>query len=154
MKKSPLNLLLIVPALILLTSPARVAAHCEIPCGIYNDSNVVEALQTDWETIAKSRLQILELSKDPVANANQITRWVNNKEAHCQKIQDTVARYFLAQRVKLDEAKSKPESYARKLALCHEVIVTSMKCKQSTDEAPVKKLKTLLAEFEKTFAGK
>jgi len=107
---------------------------------------------TDYKTIAKASLQIIELSKDPAKNAQQITRWTNNKEAHAQAIQETVLNYFLAQRLKPDEANK--EAYLAKLTLCHKVIVTAMKCKQSTDAANVKALDALLKEFKTHFGTK
>ncbi len=48
--------------------------------------------------------QINTLSQNPGKNANQITRWVINKDEHATKIQDTICHYFLAQRLKLAEA--------------------------------------------------
>lgn len=128
-------------------------AHCQVPCGIYDDANVIGKMHTDFTTIEKASAQIIELSKDPAANANQITRWVVNKEAHAQAIQDTVSAYFLAQRVKLPAKDSEKEAYLKKLTLCHEVIVAAMKCKQSTDPAAVKTLHDLLHDFAKTFGG-
>lgn len=125
------------------------SAHCQVPCGIYNDNNVIEAMHTDWVTIEKAAKQIAELSKDPVTNAHQLTRWVNNKESHAQSLQETVLNYFLAQRLKADDP-----AYVEKLKLCHGVIVTAMKCKQSTDSANVEKLHDLLHEFEAAFGTK
>lgn len=124
-------------------------AHCQIPCGIYDDNNVIGAMHTDWVTIEKACKTIDELSKDPSANAHQLTRWIMNKESHAQSIQETVLNYFLAQRLKADDPK-----YDEKLKLCHSVIVTAMKCKQSTDEANVKKLHKLLHDFEAAFGTK
>jgi hypothetical protein len=124
-------------------------AHCQVPCGIYADDNVIEAMHTDFVTIEKASKQIIELSKDPAANAHQLTRWINNKESHAQSLQETVLNYFLAQRLKTDDPK-----YDEKLKLCHAVIVTAMKCKQSTDEANVKKLHGLLHEFQTAFGSK
>ncbi len=125
------------------------SAHCQVPCGIYNDNNVIEAMHTDWVTIEKASKEIVELSKDPAANAHQLTRWINNKESHAQSLQQTVLDYFLAQRLKEDDPK-----YTEKLKLCHAVIVTAMKCKQSTDSANVEKLHNLLHEFEAAFGTK
>ncbi len=130
-----------------LVAPA--SGHCQVPCGIYNDNNVIEAMHTDWITIEKASKQIVELSKDPAANAHQLTRWINNKESHAQSLQETVLNYFLAQRLKTDDAE-----YVEKLKLCHAVIVTAMKCKQSTDSANVEKLHDLLHEFEAAFGTK
>jgi len=133
-------------------APATISAHCQIPCGIYADDNVIKKMHTDFETIEKASAQIIELSKDPSKNAHQLTRWIINKESHAQAIQETVLNYFLAQRLKPDEADK--EAYLKKLTLCHKVIVTTMKCKQSTDAANVKALHDLLHDFEHQFGSK
>lgn len=106
-------------------------------------------MHTDYVTIEKAAKQIAELGKDAGANAHQLVRWVNNKESHAQDIQEKVLNYFLAQRLKTDD----PE-YVEKLKLCHAVIITAMKCKQSTDPANIEKLHDLLHSFEKAFGEK
>ncbi|MDP0490295.1 MAG: superoxide dismutase [Ni] [Verrucomicrobiota bacterium JB023] len=135
-------------------SAPALQAHCQIPCGIYADNNVIEDLHTDWLTIEKATKQIDELSKDPAANAHQLTRWIMNKESHAQSIQQTVLDYFMAQRLKPATDEAGKKEYMEKLELCHQVIVTAMKCKQSTDSANVDKLHDLLHEFEKAFGNK
>lgn len=143
MKKT---LTVLLPALFALAPVAEVSAHCQIPCGIYDDNNVIGSLMTDYATIEKACTEIDALSKDPAANAHQLTRWIVNKESHAQDIQEKVLNYFLAQRLKPEA-----DGYVEKLKLCHEVIITAMKCKQSTDAANVKKLHDLLHDFEKAF---
>jgi hypothetical protein len=135
-------------------APSNLSAHCQIPCGIYDDDNVIGSLRTDHATIAKACTEIVALSKDPSANAQQITRWTVNKESHAQAIQDKVLNYFLAQRLNLPETDADKAAYMEKLALCHEIIVTAMKCKQSTDAANAEKLGTLLDSFAKHFGTK
>lgn len=141
--------LLLAFAAVSLGLSSTAGAHCQIPCGIYDDDNVIGAMHTDWVTIEKACKTIDELSKDPSANAHQLTRWIMNKESHAQSIQETVLNYFLAQRLKTDDPK-----YVEKLKLCHSVIVTAMKCKQSTDAANVKTLHELLHKFEDAFGSK
>ena len=65
-------------------------AHCEIPCGIYNDSLRIEMILEDCQTIEKSMGQIADLSKGGDKNYNQLVRWVSNKEDHANKIQHIV----------------------------------------------------------------
>ncbi len=134
--------------------PTNLSAHCQVPCGIFDNDNVISSMHTDYVTIEKAITQIKELSKDPAANAHQITRWIINKESHAQDIQEKVLNYFLAQRLKLPENEADKELYNEKLALCHEVIITAMKCKQSTDMANAEKLHDLLHSFEKHFGTK
>lgn len=141
-------------AALLLSAASNLSAHCQVPCGIYDDNNVITSLHTDWITIEKASTQIIELSKDPSANAQQLTRWINNKESHAQAIQEKVLNYFLAQRLKLPADDAAKPKYVEKLSLCHEIIVTSMKCKQSTDPANVEKLGGLLKKFKEEFGTK
>ena len=96
--------------------------------------------------------QINELSADPSKNANQISRWVTNKEEHATKIQNTMMQYFLAQRIKLDEADK--EAYMKKLTLVHQITVYSMKCKQGTDTENATKLKAAIDAFTAAYNKK
>ena len=129
-------------------------AHCQIPCGIYSDDTVLKDLTTHQATIAKAMTQIVELSKDPSKNAQQITRWVTNKDEHAQLIQQTMLDYFLAQRLKPSEMDSNKEAYLKKLTLSHEIIVLSMKCKQTTDNENAAKLKKAIADFTAAYTAK
>lgn len=121
--------LLIAAAALLL--PAAAAAHCQIPCGIYDDHARVQSMLEDADTVAKSARLLQELAaKDDVESRQQFVRWVTNKEAHAQKVIATVADYFLTQRVKPDQA-----DYAERLARHHAVILAAMKAKQNADPA-------------------
>ena len=130
-------------------------SHCEIPCGIYGDEMRFAMMKEDIATIEKSMNQVVELSKQASPNHNQIVRWVQNKEHHADKIRDVATQYFMAQRVKPVSSKGSAESdaYVNQLKLLHEMIVYSMKCKQTTDLAHVEKLKQLVDRFEKAYLG-
>ncbi|WP_419646744.1 superoxide dismutase [Ni], partial [Victivallis vadensis] len=78
---------------------APVFAHCEIPCGIYDDSLRMKLIYEDIATIRKSIHEINELEKSG-RNANQLVRWIINKDNHADKLQNTVTRYFMTQRLK------------------------------------------------------
>jgi len=127
--------------------PAR--AHCEIPCGIYGDSMRVAMLYEDIATVEKSMQKIVELSADPGANANQLARWIDNKEEHCDKIQGIVTQYFMTQRIKpapASDAEAR-KRYTAQLAALHGMLIEAMKAKQTTDPAHVEKLRALVEEF-------
>jgi nickel superoxide dismutase len=96
------------------------------------------------------------LSAEEKPNMNQIVRWVNNKEAHADELSHIITYYFMAQRVKPASENNIPEykKYVRKLTLLHEMLVTAMKAKQTTDMANVDKLRTLLNRFHETYTGK
>lgn len=132
---------------------SMVYSHCQIPCGIYGDSARFEEISEHITTIEKSMKQTTVLSKQVNPNMNQIVRWVQNKEKHADKLSDIVTYYFMAQRVKpVEKADGKAyEDYVKKLTLLHEMLVYSMKAKQTTDLSNVEKLGTLLAEFQAAY---
>jgi nickel superoxide dismutase len=130
-------------------STASLSAHCQVPCGIYGDELKFGELEQHIETIAKSSKTIRELSAKDTLTAQdqqQLIRWTNNKEAHAQKIIDETANYFLAQRIKSDA-----DHYADKIELLHQIIVYSMKSKQSVEDEPVEILAKKLAAFKELY---
>jgi hypothetical protein len=147
-------LLLAIVALFSFASTSSLHAHCQVPCGIYSDDTVLIDLNTHQQTIAKAMVQINELSTDAGKNANQISRWVSNKEEHATKIQDTMTQYFLAQRVKLAQSESNKDAYLNKLSLIHQIIVHAMKCKQTTDPANAQGLLETIEAFTKAYTAK
>ncbi|MBI9052929.1 MAG: hypothetical protein JEY96_03875 [Bacteroidales bacterium] len=128
-------------------------AHCEIPCGIYEDTLRVELIKEHIVTIEKSMKMIIKLSAEETLNYNQIVRWVNNKEEHANKLQEIVSQYFLHQRIKPIEPENKEtyEKYVSHLSLLHELLVYSMKAKQTTDLSYIKKLNISIEEFEEEY---
>jgi nickel superoxide dismutase len=134
---------------------SMVYSHCQIPCGIYGDPARFDMLAEHITTIEKSMKQITELSQEDNPNFNQLVRWVQNKEKHADDTSHIVTYYFMAQRVKpVDKTKGKAyEEYVKKLTLLHEMLVYSMKAKQTTDLANVEKLRSLLAEFNSVYFG-
>ena len=112
-------------------------AHCQVPCGIYDDAARIARLHEDTTTIAKAINRIKELAgKQDAQSLNQVTRWVLTKEDHATHIIEVVSEYFLAQRVKpVTVGASDYESYVKKLVEHHAVIVAAMKAKQNADES-------------------
>ena len=139
MKQFPNIILLIVFAMTgtNLVLPKMSHAHCQIPCGIYDDHARIQAMIEDATTIEKSAKLIAELSgKSDVQSQGQLVRWVVNKEKHAQKIISTICDYFLTQRVKPNQ-----DDYADRLMKHHAVINKAMKVKQNTDVKYAKKVK-------------
>ena len=120
-----------------LLSPQVASAHCQIPCGIYDDHARVHSMLEDVDTIEKSVKMIGELTgKTDAQSQNQLVRWVMNKETHAQNIISTISDYFLTQRVKPNQ-----KDYTERLAKHHAVIVAAMKAKQHADMKYVKTLR-------------
>ena len=139
-------------AFLAFVSRAGLFAHCEIPCGIYDDHMRVHMIEEHCTTIEKSMDKVIRLtySAQEVGPAsqdvNQLMRWVMNKEHHADQVQEIVSQYFLTQRIKPDA-----ESYHKKLELLHGILLSAMKAKQTTDKAHVEKIRSLLAEFGKLY---
>jgi nickel superoxide dismutase len=142
----------IVIALLMLTAAgARLSfAHCEIPCGIYDDEMRFVMVKEHITTIERSMQMIIELSEEGEKNYNQIVRWVTNKENHADNIQEIVSQYFLTQRIKVADVTEKEayQKYVRQVALLHQMLVYAMRAKQSVDLSNVERLRVLLEEFE------
>ncbi len=132
---------------------SMVYPHCQIPCGIYGDPARFDMIAENITTIEKSMKMITELSKQDKPNMNQIVRWVQNKEKHADDMSHIITYYFMAQRVKpaLKTDSQEYDEYVKKLTLLHNMMVYSMKAKQTTDLANVEKLRTLLAEFRTVY---
>ena len=135
MKKPLVTLLFTLISIIAL--PQLSHAHCQIPCGIYDDHARVKSMLEDAATAEKSIKLISELSaKTNAQSLNQRIRWVMNKEKHAQNIIASISDYFLTQRVK-----SKQKDYTERLVKHHTVIVAAMKVKQNAEMSYVKDLK-------------
>ena len=123
------------------TAP-QAAAHCQVPCGIYDDAARITRLHEDATTIAKAVKEINALAAKRDAQAlNQAARWIATKEAHASHVIEVVSTYFLTQKVK----PAAPESdgyagYLRKLADHHAVMVAAMKTKQNAEASWVEAL--------------
>jgi nickel superoxide dismutase len=100
-------------------------------------------------TIEKSMIQIIELEKGEPFNSNQLIRWVMNKERHADELQEIVTQYFMTQRISLDA-----KEYDKKIGILHQMLIYSMKCKQTTDLSHVEKLRMLIKEFQDLYFKK
>jgi nickel superoxide dismutase len=149
-------LLAAIASALVLAGAGVATAHCEIPCGIYGDMMRIALLQEDITTVEKSMKQVLELSKDPSANANQLVRWVNNKEEHCDKVQRIVTQYFMTQRIKPVSSSDAEahKAYLAKLAALHGMLIHAMKAKQTTDPSHIESLRGLIDEFAELYFSK
>ena len=136
---------------LLCTTATFASAHCQVPCGIYGDQLRFEQMLEDEHTISKAQLELGKLSagEGDAQSVNQMARWVMTKEEHATKIQNTIAAYFMAQRIKTDK-----ENYTEQLVAAHKVMVAAMKCKQSADPATAKALEQAIFALYKAYEGK
>lgn len=125
------------------------SAHCQIPCGIYGDDDRFKAMLEDVTTLRKSVNLIEALSSDEhnALNANQLVRWIETKEVHADRISDVVLKYFLQQRIKAET-----EHYEEKLVSLHQIVVLSMKVKQTVDPEQVDALEKAILQFQELYS--
>ena len=143
-------------ATLVTVAAASAGAHCQIPCGIYDDELRVQLIEEHITTVEKSMNQINALGTADAVDYNQIVRWVGNKEEHAQEIQDIVTAYFMAQRIKPPKDHKDEDAvnvYLHKLALLHHIQVHAMKAKQGTNLEEIETLRKLVAKFRKAYFG-
>ena len=147
MKKKFFQMLMMLGTLLFIASFA--AAHCEIPCGIYDDEARMGLLAEHITTMEKSMKTIMDLQNTQPLNYNQLVRWIMNKENHADAFQEIVSRYFMTQRIKTDM-----NNYNKILTVLHRMLVYAMKCKQTTDLSHIETLRTLLKELQTLYLHK
>ncbi len=131
----------------------RADAHCQVPCGIYDDKARVAQLREDATTIEKATKNIGDLAGAHEAEGfNQAARWVTTKEAHASHIITVVAEYFLTQKVKpVAPGGDGYDGYLKKLADHHAVMSTAMMTKQHADAKYVASLQTAIEALAKHY---
>ena len=129
---------------------ALTRAHCQVPCGIFDDPVRVTLLKEDAATVRKAMVQINELSTSVSGGEalalNQATRWVLTKDEAAGNIITTVSEYMLCQRVK-KELFEKNEEYLEALAAHHGVLAAAVKTKQVVDAAACDALDHAIADL-------
>ncbi len=128
-------------------------AHCEIPCGIYDDKMRIDMMEEYIVTIEKSMNKIKELADADQMNHNQMVRWVTNKEEHANRLQHIITQYFMTQRIKPVDQKDEAavKMYQQQLTLLHLMLVHAMKCKQTTEQEHIQKLRDLMGQFYQAY---
>ena len=122
-------------------------AHCQIPCGVYDDAMRVKMIEEHTLTILKS-MNYIKTNQNDLQQQNQVTRWIMNKEQHAQEIQEIISEYFLTQRIKLkDDSKESKDLYHAQLAVLHSILLDAMKCKQTIDTSITNSLLENLNKF-------
>ena len=128
----------------------NIHAHCQVPCGIYDDAVRIIQIREHVTTIEKAMKQIDQLTSDESSaqNFNQLVRWINTKEEHATFIQSIIADYFLAQRIKPKKNnEAGRQQYVDQTLLLQQIIVAAMKSKQTVDKSEPGLVSTLLNQF-------
>lgn len=145
---------ILIPALVLtaMLFAQGAWAHCEVPCGIYDDAARIALMREHITTVEKSMHMVEELSGAESMNYNQIVRWVNNKETHADEIQHIVSQYFMTQRVKpVASDDSGYGTFVEKVTVLHQLLIEAMKSKQTLDHDHIDAMRNLVDRFEKLY---
>ena len=139
-------------ALVSLTA-SKALAHCQIPCGIYDDPARFSLMAEHITTIEKAMKTIVDLSGQKTPDYNQLVRWVQNKDQHADELSEIVTHYFMAQRIKPPEEQGEGahKKYVEQITSLRQMLVYSMKAKQTTDLENIGKLRTLLEAFRTSY---
>jgi nickel superoxide dismutase len=145
--------LMIVATFLVFSASSNAFSHCQIPCGIYDDPARFSLMEEHITTIEKAMKTIIDLSSEKSPNLNQIVRWVQNKDNHSNELSEIVTYYFMAQRVKPpkgdgEEARKK---YVEQVTSLHQMVVYSMKAKQTTELGNIEKLRALVEAFKASY---
>jgi len=132
--------------------------HCQVPCGIYDDSGRIRQMHEDVTTISKAMVQINDLTDKQnqgtvqAQNWNQLTRWINTKETHANNIIKVTSEYFLTQKCAA-VAKGTPgyDKYLENLATHHRVLKAAMVTKQTVDPDKAHDLGHAVADLGKVY---
>lgn len=128
------------------------AAHCEVPCGIYDDPARFKGMLEDASTITKAMAEIDSLAgKQDAQSANQLVRWVNTKEVHATHVMETISQYFMAQRIKPGEDEAGMKRYTALLTSAHGVMRAAMTCKQKVGPEHAAALRSAVEAFQKLY---
>ena len=141
---------------LILNFSTNLYGHCQVPCGIYDDAVRIVHIEEDIATIRKAMGMINGLAgKSDAQSMNQMIRWVNTKDEHASRIQETVSSYFLAQRIKPKEkGESGRQNYVNQTLLLQQLIVAAMKCKQNVDNSKCDAASDLVTEFSVSYFDK
>jgi len=107
-------------------------------------------------TIEKAMKEIERIGASAAQDKNQLVRWVANKESHANELSEIVTSYFMAQRVKpvSTDQKAAHSAYVNQVTILHQILVQTMKAKQSTKREHCAQLRALIAQFEAIYGRK
>jgi len=128
----------------------QASAHCQVPCGIYDDHARIHAMEEDAATIGKAVANIEALSSLTDAKSkNQLIRWVQTKEQHASHIIQVVSEYFLTQKIKPAKQDDRKAwmVYVDRLVACHALMRAAMKTKQSVSTGNVSSLRQAIDDL-------
>lgn len=125
---------------------SRLLSHCQMPCGIYNDSMIYDKIDQYVETMYKGDTMLTHNKFQSSWDRNEFVRWVMTKDKMTDEIAELLMSYFLQQKIKPDE-----EDTAEKLKSVHKMMFMLVQIKQNTDRKFVENFNDEWAKFKVMF---
>lgn len=104
------------------------AAHCQMPCGIYHDEMVFNQIDQYIETMYKGMTELKNSKFSNPLERNNFIRWVALKESASDEMANLITQYFLQQKIKPGE----PDT-AKRLVSAHKMLFELTAIKQNVD---------------------
>jgi nickel superoxide dismutase len=104
-------------------------AHCQMPCGIYNDQMIYDQVDQYFETMAKAVHYLKNHNSNNLQDKNQFVRWILTKEKESDEVARTLTTFFLQQKVSPSD---EPETTALVKSL-HKLLFLLVQIKQTID---------------------
>ncbi len=130
----------------LICHTGSLAAHCQMPCGIYHDEMVFNQVDQYIETMYKGMTELKNSKFSNALERNNFTRWVLLKETASNEMADLITQYFLQQKIKPGE----PDT-AKRLASAHKMLFELTAIKQNVDVKMVEEFADEWENFKQMF---
>lgn len=104
-----------------------IEAHCQMPCGIYNDAMVFDKGDEYVLTMYKGISVLNNSPFSTVKEKNDFVRWVINKEKMSDALAEVITTYFLQQKIKPGDSDS-----PKRLESAHKLLFGLVAIKQNT----------------------
>lgn len=122
------KLVIILGALAVFCGSDPLAAHCQLPCGIYHDDMVFDQIDQYIETMFKGITVMNDSKFTSIHDRNEFIRWVVLKEKESDETARLITTYFLQQKIKPGE-----EDTAKRLKSAHLLLFYLVQIKQNPD---------------------
>lgn len=103
-------------------------AHCQMPCGIYNDAMIYDKIDEYVETMVKAIFKIRDNKFSSPFERNELVRWVMTKDRMSDEAAEIITSYFLQQKIKPGE-----KDTLKYIESAHKLLFLIVTIKQTTD---------------------
>ena len=118
----------ILTSFLLGANPLTLTAHCQMPCGIYQDAMIYDLIDQYAETMVKAVTVMNQSKFETVRERNEFMRWVMEKEKESNDTSQLITTFFMQQKIKPGE----PDTQKR-IEAAHKLLCLIVAIKQNAD---------------------